>query len=179
MKIRLNESSMEHIFKAEEALKYTNFDLKEGSVFEYKGYQIHFTKVIKDVQHPSYAPEPGDIAVAAGLEITAPDGRKAESAPVYLIRNSQPFSIKDEAPSLGLHFRFEKIDPKEGVLTIGVAETPANQGGIPVEIAENAARSDYIVLEAIIFPGINLVWIGSIMMLLGLALSFWKRIFAK
>ncbi len=179
MKIRLNEASMEQVFKAEEALKYTNFDLKEGSLFEFNGYQIHFAKVIKEVQHPSYSPEPGDIAVAAGLEITAPDGRKAEAAPVYLIRNSQPFSIKDEAPTLGLHFRFEKIDPKEGVLTIGVAETPANQGGIPVEIAENAARSDYIVLEAIIFPGINLVWIGSIMMLLGLALSFWKRFIMK
>ncbi|MBC7777792.1 MAG: cytochrome c biogenesis protein CcsA [Phycisphaerae bacterium] len=179
MKIRLNEASMEHVFKAEEALKYTNFDLKEGSVFEFNGYQIRFKKVIKDVQHPSYAPEPGDIAVAAGLEITAPDGRKAEAAPVYLIRDNQPFSLKDEAPSLSLHFRFEKIDPKEGVLTIGVAQTPANQGGIPIEIAENAARSDYIVLEAIIFPGINLVWVGSIMMFLGLALSFWKRIFMK
>ena len=179
MKIRLNEASMEHIFKSEDALKYTNFDLKEGSVFEFKGYQIRFAKVVKEVQHPAYAPEPGDIAVAAGLEITAPDGRKTEAAPVYLIRDSQPFSIKDEAPSMGLHFRFEKIDPKEGILTIGVAETPPNQGGIPIEIAENAARSDYIVLEAIIFPGINLVWLGSIMMLLGLAISFWKRFSLK
>jgi len=176
MKIRLNESSMEHIFKSEDALKYTNFDLKEGSVFEFKGYQIRFAKVVKEVQHPSYAPEPGDIAVAAGLEITAPDGQKSEAAPVYLIRDNQPFSLKDEAPSMGLHFRFEKIDPKAGILTIGVAETPQNQSGIPIEIAENAARSDYIVLEAIVFPGINLVWLGCIMMLFGLALSFWKRL---
>ncbi len=175
MKVRLNEASMEHIFKTEEALKYTNFGVKEGSVFEFKGYQIRFSKVIKEVQHPSYAPEPGDIAVAAGLEITAPDGKKAEAAPVYLIRNNQPFSLKDEASAFGLHFRFENIDPKAGLLTIGVAGTPENQGGIPVEIAENAARSDYIVLEAIIFPGINLVWIGCIMMLLGLAISVWKR----
>ncbi|MFN0176792.1 MAG: cytochrome c biogenesis protein CcsA [Saprospiraceae bacterium] len=175
MKIRMNEASMEHILKAEDALKYTNFDVKEGSIFEFNGYQISFAKVIKDVEHPSYAPESGDIAVAAGLEIKAPDGRKAKAAPVYLIRDSQPFSLKDEAPSMGLHFRFENIDPKVGVLTIGVAETPANQSGIPIEIAENVTRSDYIVLEAIIFPGINLVWLGSIMMLFGIALSFWKR----
>ena len=175
MKIRLNEASMEHVFKAEDALKYTNFGVKEGGNFTFKGYQIQFDHVIKEVQHPSYAPEPGDIAVAAGLKITAADGRTAEAAPVYLIRNNQPFSLKDEAPAMGLHFRFESIDPKAGILTIGVAETPADQGGIPVEIAENAARSDYIVLEAIIFPGINLVWLGCIMMLLGIALSLWKR----
>lgn len=175
MKLRLNETSMEHVFKAEEALEYTNFKVKEGETFEFKGYQIHFANVIKEVAHPSYAPEPGDIAVAAGLEISASDGKKASAAPVYLIRNNQPFSLKDEAPAFGLHFRFETIDPKAGLLTIGVAATPENQGGIPIEIAENASRSDYIVLEAIIFPGINFVWIGSIMMMLGLAIGLWRR----
>lgn len=178
MKIRLNAASMDQIFKSEDALKYSAFNLKEGADFEFKGYKIHFAAVIKEVQHPSYAPEPGDIAVAAGLEITAPDGRKAKAAPVYLIRENKPYSLKDEAPSLGLHFRFENIDPKAGLLTISVAESAAQKSGIPIEIAENAARSDYIVLEAIIFPGINLVWLGSIMMLLGLALSLWKRMFA-
>ncbi|MFN0215961.1 MAG: cytochrome c biogenesis protein CcsA [Saprospiraceae bacterium] len=176
MKVRLNEASMEHILKAEDALNYVNYKVKEGDYFEFSGFKIHFSKVLKDVQHASYAPEEGDIAVAAGLEVTAPNGEKASASPVYLIRNSLPFSLKDEAPSLGLHFRFENIDPQAGLLTIGVAQTPDNQSGIPVEIAENAARSDYIVLEAIIFPGINWVWIGSIMMMFGLVLSFWKRL---
>ncbi|MFN0035980.1 MAG: cytochrome c biogenesis protein CcsA [Saprospiraceae bacterium] len=176
MRVRLNEASMEHVFNTEAALQYSNFGVKQGGAFEFNGYQIKFVEAIKDVQHPSYAPEPGDIAVAAGLQIIAPDGQKAEAAPVYLIRDSQPFSLKDEAPSMGLHFRFENIDPANGILTIGVAASPANQPGIPLEIAENAARSDYIVLEAIIFPGINLVWLGCIMMLLGIALSLWKRL---
>ena len=90
---------------------------------------------------------------------------------MYLIRGNQPFSLKDELPELGLHFRFENIDPKEGLITIGVAEADASMRVIPVEIAENAARSDYIVLEAILFPGINYVWLGSLLMLFGLALG--------
>ena len=109
------------------------------------------------------------------MEIQAPDGRSAQAAPVYLIRDNQSFSLKDEAPLFGLHFRLEKIDPKLGVLTIGAAQTPAEQKGIPVEIAENAARSDYIVLEAILFPGINYVWLGSILMLFGVGFSLWNR----
>ncbi|MCC7467254.1 MAG: cytochrome c biogenesis protein CcsA [Saprospiraceae bacterium] len=179
MKIRLTEASMEHIFKSEESLKYANYGIKEGDVVDFNGYKVRFARVLKEINHPSYAEEPGDIAVAAGLEITAPDGRKAEAAPVYLIRENQPFSLKDEAPSLGLHFRFENIDPKNGILTIGVAETPADQPGIPLEIAEDAARSDYIVLEAIIFPGINLVWAGSLLMLLGLAVGLWRRLYER
>jgi cytochrome c-type biogenesis protein CcmF len=175
MKVRLTEASMDHIFKTEESLNYEKFGVKEGESIDFNGYKILFAEVQKDIKHPSYAAEPGDIAVAAGLEITTPEGKKASAAPVYLIRENQPFSLKDELPALGLHFRFENIDPKNGILTIGVAQTPADQAGIPLEIAEDAARSDYIVLEAIIFPGINLVWLGSLMMLLGLAVGLWRR----
>lgn len=175
MKIKLNENSLEQVFKAEDELKYKDFEIKEGEAFDYEGFHVVFEHVSKEVKHPSYAPEPGDIAVAADLQITAPDGRQAHAAPVYLIRDSQSFSLKDEAPAMGLHFRFEKIDPQRGALTIGIAQTPANQRGIPIEIAENASRSDYIVLEAILFPGINLVWLGSLLMLFGVGFSLWNR----
>jgi cytochrome c biogenesis factor len=45
---------------------------------------------------------------------------------------------------------------------------------IPFELAENVQRSDYVVLEAIIFRGINLVWAGSLLMLFG-TLPLWRR----
>lgn len=179
MKIRLTEASMEKIFQAEDQLKYTNFGLKEGGSFEFEGYKIKFTGAEREVNHPAYVPEAGDIAVGAGLEITAPDGRTATATPVYLIRENRPFSLKDEASQFGLHFRFDNIDPKAGVLTISAALMDEEARKIPVEIAENAPRSDYIVLEAIIFPGINLVWIGCISMLLGMGISFWRRMGSK
>ena len=176
MKIRLGEAAMEQIFKLENDLKYTTFAVKKGGDFTFQGYKIHLVAPETDVKHPGYIPEEGDIAVGAHLKITAPDGSAATATPVYLIRNNQPFSLKDEAPQFGLHFRFEKIDPKEGVMSIGVAQAGPEMSKIPVEIAENVSRSDYIVLEAIVFPGINLVWVGSIVMLLGLAISLWKRL---
>ncbi|MEY3248688.1 MAG: hypothetical protein RL742_731, partial [Bacteroidota bacterium] len=130
-------------------------------------------------RHPNYTPEEGDIAVAARLDITAPDGSKDSAAPVYLIRDNRPYSLKDEAPSFGLHFQFSSIDPNKGLLTISAAQATEAQRSIPVEVAEDAPRSDYIVLEAILFPGINLVWIGSLAMLLGLAISLWRRLAMK
>jgi len=93
-----------------------------------------------------------------------------------LIRDNQPFSLKDEVPEWGLHLRFEHIDPRTATLSIGIAKADSAAQRIPVEIAENAPRSDYIVLEAIVFPGINLVWAGSILMLFGLALSLIRRL---
>lgn len=177
MKVRLSEASMEKMLQMEESLKYSTFGVKEGDNFEFKGYKIRFAGVDRAVKHPGYKAEDGDIAVGAVLEVTPPTGTgTATATPVYLIRGNQPFSLKDELPQFGLHFRFENIDPKAGVLSIGVAQADNEQRKIPVEIAENVARSDYIVLEAIIFPGINLVWAGSIVMMLGLAIAMWQRL---
>ena len=179
MKVRLTEASMERLLKAEDELKYQNFQVAEGGSFSFGGYQIRFLGADRDIKSTGYVAEPNDIAVAANLDITAPNGQKAQAAPVYLIRGNQPFSLKAEVPALGLHLRFESIDPKKGLITIAVAQSGAEARKIPLEIAENAARSDYIVLEAIIFPGIKLVWIGSIMMMLGLAVSMFRRLVEK
>lgn len=175
MKVRLSDKAIQWLFEAEQNLQFTRFPLKEGQTFTYKGYTVHFQAVDRTVNHPSYAPQPDDIAVSARLNILGPDGRTYTAAPVYLIRDNQPYSLKDEVPSQGLHFQFEHIDPKTGILTLGAAQTDASRRLIPLEIAEEIPRSDYIVLEAIVFPGINLVWAGSILMLMGLALGLWRR----
>jgi cytochrome c-type biogenesis protein CcmF len=175
MKIRLTEKSMEHMLKTDEELQYQHFGLKEGESFNFKGYTVQFTKVNRSVQNPNYQPEKDDIAVAAELDVTGPDGKKGHSSPVYLIRGNEPFSLKDEIPEMGLNFKFDKIDPKTATLSIAAALATPEQRKIPVEIAENISRSDYIVLEAIVFPGINFVWLGSILMIFGLAISLWRR----
>ena len=45
---------------------------------------------------------------------------------------------------------------------------------IPVGVA-HAPRTDFVVLESIVFPGINLFWIGSITMLIGLFIGIWNH----
>lgn len=179
MKAKLTEKGMEKIFKTEEELQYQSFDVKQGDSFRFKDYQIKFSGVEKEVKHPNYIAQEGDIAVAASLDITGPQGQTFTAHPVYMIRGSQPFSLKDEWVKEGLHLMFQKIDPSTGVMTMGAAQTTPEQRSIPVEIAENAGRSDYIVLEAIIFPGINFVWLGSLMMMVGLLISLLKRMSGK
>lgn len=175
MRMRLNEGALERLLKTEDELRYQNFGLKEGGSFVFNGYTVRFAGVERDIKHPNYTAEPNDIAVAARLDITGPKGEQASAAPIYLIRGNQPFSLKDEVPTLGLHFRFDNIDPKQGVLTIAAAQASDEQRVLPFDVAEDAPRSDYIVMEAIIFPGIKLVWIGSILMLLGLGVALWRR----
>ena len=67
------------------------------------------------------------------------------------------------------------IDPATGTFELKVAKDKRNNPGFPLEIATNVPRSDYIVLEAKIFPGINLYWIGSILMMTGLLMAWWFK----
>ena len=92
-----------------------------------------------------------------------------------MIRGNQPFNMKDQIDQLGMHFRFIEIDPNDKTVKIGVATSGKKIAKIPVEIAEDALRSDYIVLEAIVFPGINFFWVGTILMMFGFVMSLWNR----
>jgi cytochrome c-type biogenesis protein CcmF len=174
IKAKLTEKGLEKALKMEEDLDYQSFQVKQGESFSFQGYEVKLANVNREIKHPNYAPQQGDIAVAAELEVMG-KGESYQVAPVFLIRGNQPLSLKSELMDVGLHFVFQSVDPETGLFTIRVAKSNPEEAGIPVEIAENAGRSDYIVLEAIIFPGINFVWAGSLLMLLGLALGFWRR----
>jgi cytochrome c-type biogenesis protein CcmF len=176
MKVKMTEKSMEKIFQLEENLRFTQHKMRQGEVIDFQGFKIQLAQVNREVKHPNYDPESGDIAVAAELRVTAPDGQTGVAQPVFLVRGNQPFSLKDDIASMGLHFQFDNINPQTGAMGISVASSTPEQRSIPLQIAENAGRVDYIVLEAIVFPGINLVWIGCILMLLGMALGLWRRL---
>ena len=64
---------------------------------------------------------------------------------------------------LGLKFTFSRIDPKTHKIDIGISES------------KSIAR-DYIVMEAMIFPYINVLWIGCLIMILGTTLAIRQRI---
>ena len=51
---------------------------------------------------------------------------------------------------------------------------PAEENKYPIYITESP-RDDWIVLKVIEFPGINLFWLGSLLMVFGLALGSYAR----
>jgi cytochrome c-type biogenesis protein CcmF len=176
IKSKMTDKGMEKVFQTEEALQFSSFVVKRGDEFTFNGFKVRFADIsANDVKLNTYLAEEGDVTASASLLVVGPDGEQYDAHPLYLIRGNQPFSLKDEITKEGLYFSIQKIDPATGTVTFGAAQATEEQRSIPVEIAENAGRSDYIVLEAIIFPGIKLVWIGSILMLIGLAISFWRR----
>ena len=147
---------------SEDTLDYVKHKIGMGdTIFTSRNYVV-FEDFNREPSHEKYQAVDGDIAVSAILKARNLDSQEVwEAQPLFLIRDSFSLSLDDEIEDLGLKFRFEKIDPEEQKITISVAETE------PPE--------EYVVMQAILFPGINLVWLGSIMMLFGAGMSMMKR----
>ncbi|HYH55171.1 MAG TPA: cytochrome C biogenesis protein, partial [Anseongella sp.] len=72
------------------------------------------------------------------------------------------FDIADKIDELGLKFRFTRIIPEQDQFELTVMQKPAETGG-------------WIVMKAIMFPYINLLWGGAIVMVIGFLLSIFRR----
>lgn len=143
------------------------FVIKEKERFEFQGHTITFNGFIKSPEHAFYTSVENDIAIGAELTI---DGKTIQ--PVYVIRGNEVRQVNDYDPYSGVLVQFTKLNPTSEELTISVKKLDPT---IHIKVADNVSRTDFLVLEAVAFPGINLFWIGSIIMLLGVFLSGWVR----
>ena len=86
-----------------------------------------------------------------------------EAAPIFGINSNTYFSVREEVAEAGLRFGFE-IRPSED-----------NEPMAVLEIAEAPPQPKFIVMKGIIFPYINLLWLGTILMVIGFGVATWHR----
>lgn len=172
--VKLDEGFFEQIFTAEDELDYATEVVKQGEVLEFKGMSISIEGFEQDVKEKNYAPMEGDIAVA-GLLRFKNEATDTIIKPLYIIRDNRPFSIKAYHPESGIHIRLANINPKTKEFDLKLAKDERTDFGIPLVIAENVPRTDVLIFSAQVLPGINLFWIGSITMLLGVLLALIRK----
>lgn len=164
LKIRLDEKSFDNYFTTEDKLDYKLVTTKQGQSFTYDGDDYILTGFSQEIDNPNYKFEEGDVKIMANIKRLS-DNHILN--PIYIIRNSKPFNIKDHDSESGVHIRMTHIDPVNEDFTFQLATDDRSNKDVTIEIAENVGRSDIISLEALVFPGINLFWSGTILMLLG------------
>ena len=175
LRVRLTETGLDQLFLLDEHTNYSTFKKKDGDNFNYEGFEITISGFDRNPTSTAYKPTEGDIAVAVNLHIKSPTGMEATSNPIFLIRDNLTYNVKDFNPGWGISTRFVSIDPSTGTLELEIGKVPMESLSIPLEIAEDVSRNDYVVLEAIEFPGINLFWLGTSFMMFGLLLGMIRR----
>jgi cytochrome c-type biogenesis protein CcmF len=124
---------------------------------------VIFNGFERAVDKAEHGLEETDIAVAASLTAIDISGKKHEVTPIYVIRDRMVFPIPGELEQLGLRFVVNKVIPEEGKAEIAVYEKPDNY-------------REFIVMKAMIFPWINILWAGCVVMIIGTILAMRRRL---
>lgn len=144
---------------------FTTKKMKIGDTAFYASGYFIFEGFNTKVANKNYLANDGDIAVSAKLTLYNLQGKTQTSEPVYVIRQNQELLIPDTIAAHNLYTRLIKILPNENAALIEYKQPPA--------------MNDYVIMKAILFPYINVLWIGTIIMILGFGLSLLKRITTK
>ncbi len=176
-RIKIDESVFSQLLTPEDALDYQEFVVKPGSNFRIGDKTVTFRNFQPQPDVDHYDPQPDDISVSAILDVTTDDGATGTLEPVFIIRDKTPSRVRDEHRELGLFANLVNLNPETSEATLLVAQAPPRSSlAVPIAVATNSSRSDWLALQAIEFPGINLFWFGSISMLLGLLFSMVVRL---
>ncbi len=114
---------------------------------------------------PNNFDKSGKMLVGIDLVVKTLDKKSYPVQPVFVIDLAHDNAISyipAEVKELGLVINIEKIDPQSKKVTLSVRETET--------------ASDFIIMKAIVFPYINLVWLGGIITFLGALISMIRRI---
>jgi cytochrome c-type biogenesis protein CcmF len=133
-------------------------------VFVFEEYMMRCDSII--VKSAQMIEETGDLAtldMAAKLTLKHMDGRKETIEVPYAVRGNEASPGEAEFVNLGVKVRFD-----------GVSDEP---GRFKMKFWRKAPEEqEFILLQAFIFPYINVLWLGVVLMAVGTALAVAKRI---
>lgn len=150
-------------FPDPEKLKWsepTSFNVRPGDTL-----QIHSLLII--LNHVETRTSPGislvngDLPIQATFDITdLKHNVHYEASSLFLVRNGNIRLYTDEIEALGVKLWLKAIDIENGEFTV----------------AASFSQRDWIAMQIIRMPHINLVWIGSILIILGFLFSISHRL---
>ncbi|MDX5404383.1 MAG: hypothetical protein LPK28_02660, partial [Bacteroidota bacterium] len=96
------------------------------------------------------------------LRILSMDGSQYKAVPILAIHQGQTEHFDATIDELGIKFHFEKVDTESNKMVM--------------KFSKRDDEPPFILVKAIIFPQINILWIGSILMAIGTLIAIIQRI---
>ena len=99
-----------------------------------------------------------DVAVKAHIRVRG-EYEDYIAEPIFLIRNRMVGRIPDEVEDLGVQLTLLNIHPETNQFSIGIS----------------TRQKDYVILKAMEKPLINVLWIGTLMLMVGFSMAIYRR----
>ena len=144
----------------EDTTQFKITELAEGDTAFYSNGIVILNAVVKNPDNGKYHFKPTDAALMADLTFVSKDSLHYKAMPVIQIDEYGVNQIDDTVYAQNLYVKFAGVtDGKK----------------IKLGIKESDKLIEYVTLKAYVFPYINLVWLGLIIMALGIIMSAVKR----
>lgn len=144
----------------EDTAQFRVVEMHEGDTSFYTGGYIILNQVVKNPSNARYQYKPTDVALMADITVVGKDSVKRSAMPLIEVDSLGVINYDDTLYAQNLYLRFA-----------GVGENHH----IKVGIKESDQPIDFVTVKAYIFPLVNMVWLGLIIMAIGLVMSMLQR----
>ncbi|MBK8608592.1 MAG: cytochrome c biogenesis protein CcsA [Chitinophagaceae bacterium] len=146
--------------KEEDTARFNIQEMAEGDTAFYSNGIIILNRVVKNPDNEKYHFKPTDAALMADITLIGKDSMHYKASPVIHIDAFGVNQIDDTVYAQNLYLKFAGVTDGQK---------------IKLGIKESDKLISYVTLKAYVFPYINLVWLGLIIMALGIVMSAVKR----
>ena len=141
--------------------QFKNHVVKTGdTVFYSEGYMVLDSVTVNpnDEKHKFTSK---DTAIMANLSVYTKEQQKLTAKPVFYVRNNSAQVIPDTLFSQGLAINLNRV---------------ADDKHLEISVKESSRLAPFLALKVLQFPFINLVWLGTILMVVGFVMSMVRRV---
>jgi cytochrome c-type biogenesis protein CcmF len=139
-------------------------EVKPGDTAFYDQGYVILDQVIRNPDNEKYHFNSGDVAMAADVRIFDKDGKMIKAQPAIQVDNFGIVNLDDTLYAQNMFVRFAGVD---------------TSGRIKLGVKTSNGIIDFVTVKAYVFPWINLVWLGLVIMALGVMLSMLQRLNAS
>lgn len=146
--------------EGEDTAQFKSTAVKVGDTLYYSSGFMVLEKVSLNPKDEKHAFEDSDTALMAHLNVMSVDGSRYMAKPVFYVENNQPNYVLDTLFAQGLAIGISKVVDGEK---------------LEISIKESSRLAPFIALKVLKFPYINLLWIGTVLMIIGFIMSVVRR----
>ncbi|MEP7231188.1 MAG: cytochrome c biogenesis protein CcsA [Ginsengibacter sp.] len=130
------------------------------TAFYSKGFLV-LNEMLKNPDNEKFHFKPTDTALVADITVYGQDSSRHKAYPALTISNKELNFMEDTVISQNLYINLTGL---------------SNNNKFKIGIKESEKLTDFITLKAYVFPYINLVWMGLLIMACGFVVSITRRL---
>ena len=130
------------------------------TIFYSKGFII-LNKIIPNPDNGKYHFTANDTALMADMTVVNKDSMRSKANPLFYIKDNRVIPVVDTVFSQDLAIAFNGVGENKKLL---------------FGVKESSSMIPFVALKVLLFPQINILWIGTLIMITGFIMSIFRRI---